>query len=318
MSSRSIRNQPVLTVTLNPAMDIVLTYQSRRDGYHLYKESSIAAGKGVNVSRALKGLGCPTIASGFLAKADSRVYLRALDREKLKHSFIHGQYFLRRNIAFTFDEGKTEDRIFQVSAQVVSKDLSIFNQHYRSLLAQAQMVVLSGSLPAGVPKAIYSDLIHAAHQKNIKVFLDASGRALKEGLKARPYFIKPNAIEVERASGIRIRNLNEARHAMRYFQKRRIPCVFISMGELGAICCKQNELWYAKAPKVRVKSAVGCGDAFVAAACFAHLNDMSMSDTVSLAVAAGTANAMQAVPGQVSTSIVQKIQRQVQVKRLSL
>ena len=71
-----------------------------------------------------------------------------------------------------------------------------FTAVYRATLAEADVVVLSGSLPRGVPSRAYQQLIAAAADAGVPAVLDTDGPALRHGLRAEPAVAKPNAAEL--------------------------------------------------------------------------------------------------------------------------
>ena len=65
-------------------------------------------------------------------------------------------------------------------------------------LNQGDILVLAGSIPAGISPDIYKELTIRYKEKGVKVFLDADGESFAEGIKASPYLIKPNIDELSR------------------------------------------------------------------------------------------------------------------------
>lgn len=78
--------------------------------------------------------------------------------------------------------------------------------------------------------------------------------------------LKPNKMEAEVLSGIKITNDNEGLRAAEYFIEKGVKNLFISMGEQGCIFAGGEK--YGKLPiiKTEIKNATGCGDAFMAGA----------------------------------------------------
>jgi tagatose 6-phosphate kinase len=62
-------------------------------------------------------------------------------------------------------------------------------------------VVLSGSLPPGLPAGAYAELIRLAAGAGVPAVLDTSGDALMPGVAAGPAIVKPNLAELEAAVG---------------------------------------------------------------------------------------------------------------------
>ncbi|MBZ0166378.1 MAG: 1-phosphofructokinase family hexose kinase [Candidatus Omnitrophica bacterium] len=306
----------VLTVTLNTTIDTMMDFHQRSGNLRIQNETSVAGGKGVNVSRCLQFLSCPNYATGVVGGTTGRRIKQLLRVEKLRHRFYHNRSESRHNLILCVPDLKTANRIFGQTPAITAGDYGEFYKMYGQLIARACLIVLSGSVLRGLPATVYAQLIRRARQRGIPVVLDASGPALREGLKARPQYIKPNRTEIQQATGITVRSLSDAVRAAASFRRMHIENIFLSLGESGAIGCNHNELWYAKAPKVTVRNTVGCGDAFVAAMCVAILQNKSLRQTLGLAVAAGSVNAGNIVPGRVNPAAVQQVFKQIKQKRI--
>ena len=64
-------------------------------------------------------------------------------------------------------------------------------------LEHTHILVLSGSIPPGVPADIYRRLIRMAHRKDVKTVLDTAGEPFALGLEEKPFLVKPNSLEFE-------------------------------------------------------------------------------------------------------------------------
>src|SRR5947207_15060444 len=73
---------------------------------------------------------------------------------------------------------------------------------YETAVPGSSAVVLSGSLPRGLPEDSYTVL--AARAGRVPVVLDAEGAALLRGAAAGPAIVKPNLAELERTVGRRL------------------------------------------------------------------------------------------------------------------
>ncbi|MCA9403556.1 MAG: hexose kinase [Candidatus Omnitrophica bacterium] len=308
----------ILTVTLNTTVDTMLRYRRAGGCQRFDEETRVAGGKGLNVSRALRRLGRASLAAGIVGGCTGRDIEQLLRREGLRHRFYRNDAESRQNLILCLPELSPANRVFRQTPSISGHGYREFRRLYRDALLRADMVVLSGSVLDGLSPAVYADLIRDARRREIPVLLDASGTALREGLKARPTFIKPNLTEIQHATGIRVRTLNDAVRAAAFFRRMDLPNIYLSLGERGAIGCNHNELWYAKAQKVAVRNTVGCGDAFVAAVCAAHLDKLSLSAALSLAVAAGTVSATNFVPGLVDPNAVSAMAARIKLRKLPL
>jgi 1-phosphofructokinase len=157
-------------------------------------------------------------------------------------------------------------------------------------MRDGDILVLSGSIPAGVSTDIYRVWTEKAKKSGVKVFLDADGLSFEEGIKGKPYLIKPNLEELERLLSRKLCSMEEIVRAGRSMLEMGIEIVAISLGSDGAMFFYGEQVIFAKGIQVDVKSTVGAGDAMVAALAFAISSGDSFEKAVILSVASGTAN----------------------------
>ncbi len=69
---------------------------------------------------------------------------------------------------------------------MTSAEWARFTRRYRELLGGARAVVLSGSLPPGVPADAYGVLVALARAAGVPALLDADGEALLAALPRGP------------------------------------------------------------------------------------------------------------------------------------
>ena len=281
----------VLTVTLNPCIDRTLYFESFQVGTTNIIKKTIeeAAGKGINVAVGLRHLQVPVKALGFAYNEDMDKLYGKLDAEQIPYSFVEVEGRLRVNQKL-FDEAKSEMTECNEKGSPVSKgDVDMLLQLLQAELADASILVLSGSVPPGVDKDIYAVMTSMANKAGVKVILDASGELLAEGIKAKPYLIKPNKEEfiktfIKGMDGTKIPCINERQEPEDIIEmmadqivKQGVSYVCLSMGEAGAIMWngQKNDngetgaVVKEKRPAINVpiRSLQGAGDAMVAGLC---------------------------------------------------
>jgi 1-phosphofructokinase/tagatose 6-phosphate kinase len=91
----------ILTVTLNTAIDRTIAVPNFRPGHrHRAVETrTVAGGKGVNIARALKLLGRPVIATGFVGGATGDGIVERLTQEGILNDFTRIAGESRTNLA---------------------------------------------------------------------------------------------------------------------------------------------------------------------------------------------------------------------------
>ena len=196
----------IATVTLNPAMDKTMLVPGFRIGgtNRGQVERVDVGGKGINVARAARRLGCRVSAFGFLADAEGRGISEALAAEGIANDFVYVPGKTRVNLKIKDPESGTETEINEPGFRVEAEQLRRLECRIREAAGRCRVMVFSGSLPPGAPVDIYTGFIRIARERGARTILDTGGVALKSGLGACPDLVKPNRAEAEELLGATI------------------------------------------------------------------------------------------------------------------
>ena len=274
----------IYTVTLNPALDKTVEIP----GMALDTVNRITAmrtdpgGKGINVSKVIAKLGGESCAAGILGGGSGKMLEKLLEGEPFatRFRFVEGQ--TRTNLKIIDREGHTNTDINEPGLTVTDADLDALLRELLAEVHAGDIVVLAGSLPKGAPQDTYRTWTAACKKAGARVFLDADGALLAEGLKAAPYLIKPNDDELSRLAGKKLETLEELTAEGRRLLERGIERVVISLGGRGALYLRKGSTIYAEGLKVPVGSTVGAGDSVVAALAYAEAQGLSEEEAVRL------------------------------------
>lgn len=285
--------KPVLTLTLNPAIDKTLEVNNLvLNGLNKVVNTILdAGGKGINVSKTIQALGGDTVAMGICAGSAGEYILKTLDAMGIKNQFLTVDGESRTNLKLLDQQTRLVTEVNEIGPYVDLAQQEGLMVLFEQLLASIGLVVLSGSVPPGFSMGIYRDLISLAHQKSIPVFLDADGMLFEQALDVTPTMIKPNSDELQRyfkhKFGIEKDFACEKDyiHAIEHFLDLGVAHVFISLGANGAFYGNQDCYYRMKPVKIEAHSSVGAGDAFVAACAYAFASDMGTEEMLRLAVA---------------------------------
>lgn len=279
----------IYTVTLNPAIDktIVLDKLLLGNVNRSISSRDDIGGKGINVAKVIKNLGYNVCALGFIGKENSDYIYRKLNKYGVCHDFIEVDGETRTNIKIVEREEGIFTDINQCGFSVDSLDLEKLIRKLKNRVNREDVVVLSGSLPKGIESNVYKVIIEQLKQKDVKVILDAEGQALRYGIEANPYLIKPNINELKTIVNCS-EDIEDIKQSVEEFVNKGIV-VAVSMGENGALLFSKEQSLYSKPLKVDVKSTVGAGDSMVAAFAIGIHENMPLEDTFRLAIASSTA-----------------------------
>ncbi len=308
----------VLTVTLNPSLDRMITVDHLTMGkeFDIDQEIFSAGGKGLNVSRALKGLHTKTFCTGLLGGETGRLIQTLLRKEGIRGDFLKIQGLTRVNLSIKDLASNKQTRFLDLGPKVSSARIEAFKKKYLRLLKQSSLVVLSGRNAHGAPLNLYADLVRLAHQKNIEVIVDTHDKPLELAIQAKPLLIKPNLNELEGLLHQRLNTKVKMKKAIQELHKKGARLVLLSLGKDGAILSNQEEIWMARPPAVKFLNDVGCGDTMVAGFIYGYLKGLSLKDILCFSVAAGTANAMEAIPGFIHLDQVKGVLKRVKVHQM--
>ncbi|MCC8017413.1 MAG: 1-phosphofructokinase [Lachnospiraceae bacterium] len=285
----------IYTVTLNPALDKTVEIPSLTvDAVNrITKMRTDPGGKGINVSKVIASLGGKSVAAGILGGDTGHFIQSAVEDLGIETGFLFAEGETRTNLKIIDPVRHTNTDINEPGLVVSEEILNRLLENVLGRLAEGDIVVLSGSIPAGCPKTVYQTWIRACGAKGVRVILDADGEQFAEGLKASPYLIKPNHHELSSFFGREMKTPQElgaaARDMMETYGIRKIV---VSMGGDGALYVTADEMIHAEGLKVPVGSTVGAGDSVVAAMAVAEETGMSLSEAALLSTATGAANVM--------------------------
>lgn len=307
----------IVTITLNPSIDrsyMVNEFEKNRV-FRCTDYTKTAGGKGLNVTRVINDLGEAVISTGFLGGRNGNFIQDELDALNIKNDFIKIKGETRDCIAILGgDNSQTE--ILESGPEISKYELNDFLKNYDNIIKESKIICASGSLPKNTNIDMYFNLIKTANKYNKKFILDTSGECLKEGIKAKPFLIKPNKEELENIISCKINNIEGFIKEAIKIQLSGVENVLISMGGDGSILVCSHGVLRTVIPKVNILNPVGSGDSMVAGFAVALERGYSIEKTLMFASACGTANAMEMRTGEVNIDNINSLIKQIQVIKL--
>ena len=282
----------IITLTISPCIDkntytdnIVPDNKLRCD-----KPVFEAGGGGINVSKAIKNLEGKSIAIFPEGGAGGELLEDLIQLEGIETDALPLEPWTRENLNVVDRETGRQYRFVMPGNPLSEEDtkqlLSLLEKH-----ADADILVVSGSVPVGTPDHIYDDIAAFTKKNNIKLIWDTSGEAMEKSLAAGNVFmLKPNQQELFELMGVKSEShpdVDELGHQL--LKKYGITHAVISLGAQGALWVYEGGGVQIVPPPVHVISTVGAGDSQIGGIVLKLAQGAEMLDAVRYGVAVGTA-----------------------------
>jgi 1-phosphofructokinase len=278
----------IYTVTLNPALDYNIQFDKFETGTLNPAKLSyfLAGGKGINVSKVLKNLGKDSVAMGFVGGFTGDYIKRELSEKGIEYDFIELDETTRVNIKLKDSNDETE--IAGIAPKISEEKQKLLLDELMKI-GDGDILVLAGSIPNGVPKDFYAKII--SELKGVKVILDTRGEAFDEGIKAKPFLVKPNIHELEEYLGEKFENIDDIVAGAKKLMNHGVQNVIVSMGGDGSLFLTGEKVYLGNIPKGNLKNSVGAGDSMVAGFVSALVEGLKLEEAYMRGIASGSATA---------------------------
>lgn len=294
------KTKMIYTVTFNPSLDYIVSVPEFKPGRtnRTQEEILTAGGKGINVSLVLTALGVPNTALGFTAGFVGEEIRRQLREREICCDFLTlPEGCSRINVKLKNLEGTEINgrgpTIDEASLSILKGKIAHLSEH--------DILVLSGSIPSGMSKTLYAELMKLLPER-VKVVVDAAGETLLHTLPQHPFLIKPNRDELAELLTGKHREAGDDSEGLRCMARRLQQLgarnVLISMAGDGAALLDENGGWHQHStPEGTLVNGVGAGDSMVAGFLAGYLQAGSSEEAFQKAflmgLAAGSASAYQ-------------------------
>lgn len=284
----------IITVTLNPALDYEISLDHVELGaIQWFSQGGFApGGKGVNVSLLLSSLGVETRALGIAAGFTGKEIVRLLEEAGCPVDFVLlDQGLSRVNVKLRTEEGQ-ETGLNGAGPQIPSQGVDKLLEKLSGMTGE-DFLVLSGSLPAGLPETAFPQILETARRAGVKLVVDMAGDSLLAALPYRPFLIKPNEEELRQIFGVEEPlGVLDVKEYGRQLQRMGARNVVVSLGAKGAMLLEeQGRCLFCHGVRGETVSTVGAGDSLVAGFLFGLQLHGTLEGGLKWGVAAGAATA---------------------------
>lgn len=307
---------PILTLTVNPALDVSTSTERVISGHKLRCGASRLdpGGGGVNVARVVQRLGGQTLAVYTAGGPTGEAYRRLIEAERIPSLVVPIQGSTRQD--FTVDETSTGEqyRFVLEGPNLTEPEWQAFLSVVSDAMPAGGYVVASGSLPPGVPADFYAQVARLARGRGVRCIVDASGQALSEALTEGIFLVKPSLRELSAHIGSALDSeQSQLEAASTLVSRGNAEYVALTLGASGAVLASRSGVVRLPVPSVEVVSAVGADDSFLGAFVLRLAQGRPVERAFRAAVAAGCATVMTPATELCHRSDVERLEAELAV-----
>jgi 1-phosphofructokinase family hexose kinase len=312
----------ILTVTPNPALDVTYEIEKLVPGeeHRVKTVHTRPGGKGVNVARVLSLLGTPCRVLGLAGGATGALLRAELQRQGLDDALLDTGVETRRTVVVVGAGVSTS--LWEPGPTLPASETDRLVSAVSAAAPEARAVVISGSLPPGLPADVHRRVARAAIAAGLPVLVDADGAALAAAAQTPGVLFKPNAAELGRLTGRPVSGVRDALAAVAVLRSGARSDWVVTLGAKGMVAGTSGGTWAVSLPKAVDGTPTGAGDAAAAALAraLASTSDRPMDWPAALAdaVALSAAAVKRPVAGEVDVAAYTRWRGQVRVQELAV
>jgi tagatose 6-phosphate kinase len=297
----------ILAVCLNPALDLTYHVAELAPGtpHRVQSVQERAGGKACNTARVLAQLSVEVALCGFAGGARGARLRAALAGSDVKDRLIAVDGETRQSVAVV--HGSDVTVLNEPGPRISSAEWQALLAEVEGVLPDARAVVLSGSVPTGVPDDAYAQLVGLARSHDVPSVLDTGGAQLLAALPERPTIAAPNHHEAAKALGAPLSHPEEVLDAASSLSARSRAAVVVSMGSEGLVAAEVARRWRVRPPRVLPGNPTGAGDALTAALAWGMAEMRRLPDTLADAVCLAGAAVVQPIAGEVDPATYREL-----------
>jgi 1-phosphofructokinase family hexose kinase len=270
-------------------------------------------GKGINVSRALRAMGTDSVAVAMIGGYVGEEVLDLLHGEGLILQIAKIKSDTRTNVIVLGQSDNKELVIRAAGPPVADTETEKVTNLIFQIAQAPEILVLSGSLPPGVDDDIYYSITMEGKSRGSKVVIDSEGPPLAEGVKASPYLIKPNIMELEELADRTLDGEREVIDYARTLNARGVEIVVVSLGDRGALLVTGDTALRGTVPAVQADT-VGAGDSMVAGLVMGLVQGLPLERVFRIGLASSVSAVLNDGPGLAEPETFAKAFPQVKVE----
>lgn len=287
--------QPIVTLTVNPSIDIITQIAHVAPNRKLRCEAPqyTPGGGGIHVSRAIKRLGGETLAIYPAGGLNGRLLANLLDHEQIAHHPIIVNEFSRENLIIEEETSNSHYHFIMPGSTLQNSEWQQCLEALAAVDPSPEYIVASGTLAPGVPQDFYARVAKTASDCNARLLLNTTGEAILSVLDHGIFLLKLSMRDLQAITQQEIDDeQGQERALMQFIEKNHTKIAVLSLGKAGALVASHRGTHRLRAPSVPVKSDVGAGDSLLAGIVLKLAQRESLKKALCYGIAAGTATVM--------------------------
>ena len=256
----------IYTVTLNPAVDKIARLNEIKvnELNRVSKIETDAGGKGINVSRTIKCLQSSSIAVGFLGGSTGSFVDCLLQREDIDAHMVGIIGNTRTNLKIMDGDNQLTE-FNEEGPFILQNEFDELLDYLRNQLDSNSVLVISGSMPKGLSRSTYTQLIELAKDAGSTVLLDTTLTLFKDAKEACPQIVK--LAEADLASYYHIDEVLSEELKITLLKRlisEGIEIAILIDSHSDAYVASASHVYKCHAQNVEVKTMIGAADSFIA------------------------------------------------------
>jgi 1-phosphofructokinase family hexose kinase len=301
----------LLVVGLNLAIDRILQLPKLQI-HEVQRTDSIISqpgGKGSNVARVFRQLGGDVTLVGCVGRSNADGISKPLQSMGVRVEAVPAYDGGPRICTVIIERGSDQHPtvINEESPIVDPPTLTALETRIEELLPGVDFLLVTGSLPRGLPSDFHARLIRKARERGVPAAVDATGDVLRSALEAAPTLVKVNLTEMTSALGPLGTDRLAIAACIRKNHHRLAAQTIVTMGEQGAVLLTSEGTWQVTPPRVSRVNPIGAGDAFAAGYLMSLMSGCSPDVALAFAAAVAASDAGTAEPGLILPSEIPEL-----------
>ncbi len=306
----------IVAAGLTPAWQQILCFDSLGLGEvnRAVESHWCASGKVFNVGIALSRLGAECRLISPIGHDVAERVLREFENLGVRSRLIMHTEPTRVCTTLLDSATGTVTELVENARPLTSECLGQFVAAWAEECANAEIVVLSGSLPGGTPSTLYRDLLRKTRSRSV---LDARGPELLAALESGPFLVKPNREELARTLGRPLDDDQALVAGMHELNEHGAEWVVVTEGKRAVWASSRQGEWRLQPlPLPRVINPIGCGDCMAAGIAWAMSKGCEPLECIRVGIVTAAQNAGELLPGRLNAEDALGKARRVHVEKL--